>query len=230
MNLENNQSNSQNGLSIQTSILAGALIIAISIVYAAHAGGVVSRTTTNDDTPAAIKVEKRKDAPTEGKGKVEIVEFSDFECPFCAKFWNETYATLKAKYVDTGKVTLTYRHLPLASIHPYAPKAAEAAECANRQGKFWQYHDKLFSVFTQDGSGLAVSNLKTYAQNVGLDTDKFNSCLDNGETTEVVNTDLKEASRLGISATPTFFINGIKVIGAQPVSVFEQIIDAELKK
>lgn len=176
----------------------------------------------------AVKVEMRKEAPTLGKGKVEIVEFSDFQCPFCQKFFNDAFKQIKAKYVDTGKAKLVFRHYPL-SFHQNAQKAGEAAECASRQGKFWQYHDVLFQKGQADGKGLETENLKQYAQDLGLNTGKFNSCLDNGETTSVVSGDVTAGNNAGVSGTPTIFINGQKVVGAQPFSAFESIIEAALK-
>jgi protein-disulfide isomerase len=175
-----------------------------------------------------VKVEARKDAPTMGKGKVEIVEFSDFQCPFCQKFFNDAYKQIKAKYVDTGKAKLVFRHYPL-SFHQNAQKAGEAAECANRQGKFWPYHDVLFQKAQADGKGLEVESLKQYAKDLGLNSDKFNACLDNGETASIVSSDTTAGNNAGVSGTPTVFINGQKVVGAQPFSAFESIIESALK-
>lgn len=190
------------------------------------------------DPGAPVKVSDRSDAPVLGNknAKVTMYEFSDFQCPFCKKFFDETYGQLKAKYIDTGKVKLVYRHYPL-SFHQNAQKAAEAAECANRQGKFKDYHDVLFKNGKGDGTGLAVEDLKKYANDLGLNSgnfgfgkNKFNTCLDNGETAEVVKKDMADAGAVGISGTPSFVINGVKMVGAQPFSSFEQTIEAALKK
>jgi protein-disulfide isomerase len=216
---------------IQTSILVAALIISGSLLYSANVlkGGSIGNTATAAPAaPENIKVAGRKGEPSEGTGKVTVVEFSDFQCPFCKSFYDGAYKGLKAKYIDTGKVTFIYRHFPL-SFHQNAEKAAEAAECANMQGKFWQYHDVLFAKSQSDGTGLNVPDLKTYAANVGLDTTKFNSCLDGGETADIVKADQAEGQKAGVTGTPSFVIDGKLVIGAQPLAAFESALDAALK-
>lgn len=156
---------------------------------------------------------------------VTIVEFSDFECPFCARFVKETLPKIEENYIKTGKVKFVFRDFPLP-FHPNAQKAHEAAECAREQGKFWEYHDILF----KNTQALSVSDLKNYANELGLDTIKFNECLDSGRKTEEVEKDLQDGQNYGVQGTPTFFINGIQIVGAQPYSVFEQIIEQELNK
>lgn len=156
---------------------------------------------------------------------VTIIEFSDYECPFCARAFNNTLPEIKEKYVDTGKVKLVYRDFPL-SIHRSAQKAAEASECAGEQGKFWEMHDKLF----ENQSALDVASLKQYAKDIALDSTEFDACLDSGEMASEVQKDFSDGQKYGVTGTPAFFINGIKVSGAQPFSVFEQIIESELAK
>ncbi len=119
-----------------------------------------------------------------------------------------------------------YRDLPLTSIHQYAQEAAEAGECADDQGKFWEYHDLVFA----NQGALDVASLKAYAQQLGLDTTTFNECLDNGEQSAEVQKDAADAQAAGATGTPAFFINGQLVSGAQPFSVFQQVIDAALKE
>jgi len=167
------------------------------------------------------------DDPVEGDAKapVTIIEFSDFQCPFCGKFFKDTLPQLRNEYIKTGRVKLVYRDYPL-DFHPYAQKAAEAADCADEQGKFWQMHDKLFD--NQDA--ITASELKKYAADLGLDTAKFNNCLDTSKYEQEVKKDLADGNTIGVSGTPAFFINGISVSGAQPYSVFKQIIDGELAK
>jgi len=164
--------------------------------------------------------------PVEGSrnAPVTIVEFSDFECPFCANFVTQTYLQIKQDYIDTGKVRLVYKYFPLKGIHPYAYEAAKAAECAHEQGKFWEYH---FVLYTYNDK-LTTSDLKKYAMQLGLNTKEFNDCLISNETTAIIERDLKEGQMVGIDATPAFFINGVKLIGAQPYSVFKQYIDKAL--
>ena len=161
------------------------------------------------------------------KAKVEIIEFSDFECPFCAKFYTQTLAQLEKEYIDTGKAKLAFKHLPLP-FHPNAQKASEATECAGEVGgndAFWDMHD---AIFENQATGIGISDLKRMAGDLGLDQGEFDSCLDNGDMADKVKAHAAEAAKLGASGTPTFFINGVKVVGAQPFSVFKATIDAEL--
>lgn len=167
------------------------------------------------------------DDPSKGSenAPVTIIEFSDFECPFCGRFFTQTLPQIEENYINDGKVRLVYRDFPLG-FHPQAQKAAEAAECADEQGKFWEMHDKLF----EDGVSGGVGSFKQYAEDLGLDTAKFNDCLDSGAMASEVQNDMQDGQSAGVSGTPTFFINGQKVVGAQPFSAFENIIDSELLK
>jgi protein-disulfide isomerase len=155
---------------------------------------------------------------------VLIVEFSDFQCFYCARFATETLGQILNTYGDS--VRLVYRDFPLTSIHPQAQKAAEAAQCAHEEGKYWEYHDLLF----QNQQALDVVNLKAYAEKVGLDTEAFDDCLDSGRFASEVSKDLTDGQVYGVTATPTFFINGRLVRGAQPFSVFQALIEEELAK
>jgi len=155
---------------------------------------------------------------------VKIVEFSDFECPYCARFHSETYPTIEEKYIKTGKVQFFYRHVPL-EMHPNAKSAAIAAECAALQGKFTAMHDILY----KNTENLTAKDLKSYAAEIGLNQTQFDDCFDNKKTEDRINSDIQIAGTVGISATPTFFINGKIVAGALPASSFEQTIDALLK-
>ncbi len=160
--------------------------------------------------------------------KVEIIEFSDFQCPYCARFYTQTYGQILENYVETGKAKLAFKHLPLG-FHPYAQKASEATECArdvSGDDAFWDMHDKIF----ENQQSITVPDLKGYATEIGIDQAEFDSCLDNGDTEARVKADLAEASKYGISGTPSFFINGVKVVGAQPYSVFEAAIEAALNE
>lgn len=159
-----------------------------------------------------------KDAP------VTIVEFSDYECPFCARFYSQTLGQIENEYIKTGKVKLVYRDFPLG-FHSNAQKAAEAAECAGEQDKYYDMHDLLFEKGVKSG----VDSFKQFAADIGLDTKEFNDCLDSGKMASEVQKDMRDGSAAGISGTPGFIINGKLVSGAQPFSAFKQIIDAELK-
>ena len=154
---------------------------------------------------------------------VTIVEFSDFQCPFCRRAIPVVERILET-YPD--RVRLVYRHLPLESIHPRARAAAEAAACADEQGRFWEYHDLLFEA----PQGLEDAALEGYAEQVGLDVEAFRSCLAGGRGREVVDRDLGAASSAGISGTPAFVINGILLSGAQPFEEFQRIIEEELAR
>ena len=168
-----------------------------------------------DDDP----VMGSEDAP------VTIVEFSDFQCPFCARFFSQTLPLIEKDYIDSGKVKLVYRDFPL-SFHQNAQKAAEASECADEQGKFWEYHDKMF----ENQNALDTTSLKKYAEDLGLDTAEFNDCLDSGQMASKVQNDVNDGQKYGVTGTPTFFINGIKVVGAQPYSAFHEVINQELNR
>lgn len=186
-------------------------------------------TVNQPQQPSKIEVSVDDD-PVKGSkdAKVTMVEFSDFQCPFCARFYTQTLSQIEQNYIKTGKVKFVYRDFPL-SFHQYAQKSAEAAECADEQGKFWEYHDVLFQKQDEWSTG-GSDKLKEYAQNISLDTKKFNECLDSGKYASEVQNDFKDGSNYGVSGTPTFFINGIAVVGAQPYSAFQQTIEQELNK
>lgn len=188
-------------------------------------------------TPAIIKV-SLDDDPVMGNANapLTIVEFSDFQCPFCSKFYKETLSQLEENYVDTGKVKLVFRDLPIPSLHPNAKQAAIAAECANRQGKFWDYHNILFEK-QAEWQGLSAADFQTtvgkYATDLGLQSATFDSCIKSQDAANEVNKDSLDASLYGATGTPTFFIgnekNGFtKFVGAQPFTAFQAAIDAQL--
>ncbi|MBN2142552.1 thioredoxin domain-containing protein, partial [Candidatus Woesearchaeota archaeon] len=151
-----------------------------------------------------------------------VVVYSEFECPFC-KRGEDTMMELFNKYNDN--MVFVFKHFPLTSIHPHAFNASVAVECAGEQGKFWEYHDTLFSHNTM----LSPAELKAYAKELGLDEEQFNHCLDTGKYAFKVLSDVNEGRELGVSSTPTFFINGIAILGAQPASEFEKVISKEIE-
>jgi protein-disulfide isomerase len=164
--------------------------------------------------------------------KVTMIEFSDFQCPFCQRFFEETFPKLKEEYIDTGKVRFAFRHLPLEQLHPNAPKAAEASECANDQDKFWEYHDALFENFdtwTVATPETLTDELSALAGTLGLDTGTFTTCVTSGKYTDKVAQDLAEGQSKGATGTPTFFINGKILVGALPYETFKTLLDQELK-
>jgi protein-disulfide isomerase len=153
---------------------------------------------------------------------ITIIEFSDYECPFCQRWHNEAWPQIKAKYGD--QIRLVYRDFPLESIHPNATAAAEAANCAGEQDQYYQYNELLFS----GQKPLELATYEAYAQVIGLDMDAFNTCVAERRYQQEVQDDLSFASEFGVRSTPTFFINGLAVVGAQPFEVFDQIISMEL--
>jgi len=159
----------------------------------------------------------------DANAKVTIVEFSDFQCPYCGRFYSESLPQIEENYVKTGKVKIVFRHFPL-SFHPYAQKASEATECANEQGKFWEYHNKLF----ENQGALTITDLKQYATDLGLDATKFNACLDSGKMASEVQKDFNAGQQYGVSGTPAFFVNGVSIVGAQPYAAFQQLIEQQL--
>ncbi|WP_257458212.1 thioredoxin domain-containing protein [Archangium lipolyticum] len=173
--------------------------------------------------PPVERKEVAATGPSRGpeNAPITIVEFSDFQCPFCSRAI-KTVDEVLAAYPN--QVRLVFRQFPL-DFHKQAPKAAEASLCANDQGKFWEYHDTLFA----NQQALEVPQLKEHAKKVGLDSAKFDKCLDSGEKASIVNADLEAGKKVGVNGTPAFFINGVLLSGAQPIEEFKSIIDAELK-
>ncbi len=154
------------------------------------------------------------------KAPVTIIEFSDYQCPFCKRA-ESSVDQVMSTYGD--KVRLVFRDYPLP-MHPLARPAAEAANCANAQGKFWEYHAKLFA----NQSALADDKLKEYAKDLGLDTGKFEQCLAAKPYKAAIDKDIEDGSKVGVNGTPAFFINGRMLSGAQPFDKFKEVIDDEL--
>lgn len=154
--------------------------------------------------------------------KITIIEFSDFQCPYCSRF-HSTMLQVMAAYPND--VRWVYKHFPLDSIHPFARDAAEAAECAAEQNKFWEYADKLY----ENQSQFSVEFFKKLAGDLKLNTTKFNDCLDSGKFATKVNADYQAGINAGVRGTPGNFINGQSVPGAQPFENLKQIIDGLLQ-
>tara|TARA_Y100000310_G_C20694141_1_gene824277 strand:+ start:3074 stop:3781 length:708 start_codon:yes stop_codon:yes gene_type:complete len=177
------------------------------------------------EQPAVVKATIDDDAVLgDPDAPVTIIEFSDYQCPFCARFWSQTLPQLKSEYIDTGKVKLVFRDFPLTSIHPLAMSASEATECVREQGgddAFWDMHDQIFGNYQE----ISLANLKSWAQDMGYD---IGSCLDDGDFKAEVQKDLKDATAAGGRGTPYFVVNGKALSGAQPFSAFQQAIEAEL--
>jgi predicted DsbA family dithiol-disulfide isomerase/Skp family chaperone for outer membrane proteins len=154
---------------------------------------------------------------------VTIVEFSDFECPFCYGLY-PTLRMIEKNYAD--QVRIVYRQFPLNNIHPRAQKAAEASLCAHDQGRFWEMHDSLFGFQEQ----LGVAALKQRAEELKLDTAAFNTCLDSGEKIDAIKADMADAAKAGVTGTPTFFVNGRMMLGNQPYAEIRTIVEDELQR
>ena len=180
------------------------------------------------------------DDPVKGNdnAKITIVEFSDFQCPFCKRFSDQTESQLLTEYVDSGKAKFVYRDFPLDSIHQSAMAAALAGECADEQGKFWEYHDKLFAGqadWSRLDSTDAADKFRQYGSEINLNVGNFNSCFDSGKYKDEIIKDRSDGVSYGVSGTPTFFIgnskNGyVKAVGAQPFSSLQRILDDQLSK
>lgn len=254
--VNSNQSNSF--ITTPTAILIGSILIAISILIsggavqikgfnAAKTGGTaapVAPTAPTAGAPAAeptsatVSVDDdavlgNPDAP------VTVVEFSDYECPFCKRHYEQTYAQLKTNYIDTGKVKLVFRDLPLSFHDPLATKQAIAANCAREQGNdetYFKMHDAIFELTSSNGSGMTMDQLYGLATTVGVDQAALKSCIDADKYKDEVAKDLADAGAAGATGTPSFVIgksgdevSGKLIVGAQPYSAFQAEIDALLQ-
>ena len=218
-------------------LIAGALVYSNLPRFQGPAAVVPSQRSSGVNQPTAVNTgELADDDPSLGSpdAPVTIVEFSDFQCPFCRRLYRDTLPQLKEKYVKTGEVKFVYRDFPLTAIHDLAQKYAEAGECADEQGKFWSMHDKIFDEQNKRGAGTIVditaADLKQWARELGLEGVVFDSCLDSGKYTQEVQKDLADGQRAGVSGTPATFVNGRLIQGAVPYTQFEAIIEEELKK
>jgi len=214
---------------LPVSIIIAALLISGSVIYT---NGKKANTQGGD---SIVKVSVDDD-PRLGseKAKLTLVEFSDYQCPFCRKYWREVIMNeeFRKDYIDSGKVSLVLRDFPL-SFHPMALPSSLAAECAKDQGKYWEYHDKIFEEQDKEGENTIAydaDDLKKWASDLGLNTGDFNSCLDTEKHMAEVQKDFNDGVSYGIDGTPVTFINGKPLVGAQPWTVVKAILDAELAK
>ena len=179
-----------------------------------------------DNDPVIVNL----DAP------ITIIEFSDFQCPFCARFYSQTLPLIYEEYIDQGKVKLVFRDFPIQSIHPNAVPAAVASECANEQGKFKEMHDILFdnqNQWSRQETGDALSLFSQYATEIQLEQETFDSCLTSGKYIEEIQKDLGDGQNYGVTGTPGFFVGNdqigyVQIKGAQPFDIFKKVIDAQL--
>jgi protein-disulfide isomerase len=220
-------------------VFSGAVLLKVNKLYQ-NGGGQAGTPTQQAGTPAqpaapapGAKVNVANGHfPVKGNAnaKVTIVEFADFRCPFCEQFFTQTESQIIKDYVDTGKAKLAFRQY--AFLGPASTFAANAAECANDQGKFWEFHDYLYKnqPAETDTSMYNTDTLTQAATSLGMDGNTFRSCLDGKKDDSKASADLADGQKAGVNGTPTFFVNGTSLVGAEPYSAFKTIIDQELAK
>ena len=230
------QNSPKNQLNLAGAIIVAGVLIAGAIMLRGRAPVAPTPTAGNGNNIANVQVDPvNKDDRTVGNAgaKVTVIEYADFQCPFCGRFFSDAGKTINDNYVKTGKVFFVYRDF--AFLGPESVKAAEAARCANDQGKFWEYHDYLFSHQNGENKGnFADANLKSFAKTLGLDTTAFNQCLDSGKYTKAVSEETDAGAKAGVQGTPKAFIlkNGKLVDtidGAEPSAMVTPKIDKALK-
>ena len=245
---------------VGASILVGSIVIASGLFYLAHSvKPVLEKITANSTlsgavvqqvpaqgvvpTPAAAGNQQAaaQGAPAKlsikpgttylgsGNAKVTVVEYADYQCPFCERWYTSVMSDLKTKYINSGKIKFIYQDF--AFLGPDSNTAAEATHCAADQNKFWQYHDYLFTHQGQEGSGWAtLDHQKEFATALGLNMTQFNQCMSSGKYKQEVLDETAAGKASGVSGTPSVFVNGKIIVGAQPAATFEQAIDAALKQ
>ncbi|MEK7599018.1 MAG: DsbA family protein [Patescibacteria group bacterium] len=221
------------------SILAAGIIIAIAVIYSGGGKikgvptkgaeeGEVAAVAASGEAAALLEANDNSRVSGSPSAPVTFVEFGDFQCPFCAKFYQTVEKQIIEKYVKTGKVKFIWRDFAFLGQESF--DAAGAARCAGEQGKFWQYHDYLFENQKGENQGaFSAANLKQFAGKLGLDVQAFNSCLDSGKYLGDVQKESELGRDLGVSGTPSSFINGQQITGAVPFSQFETAIINALK-
>lgn len=222
---------------LPVSILVAAVLIAGALVYTAGKNVTPSQDQQGNNSPDQKVNPKYLELNSDDvilgdvSAPVTVIEYSDFQCPFCGRFYSQTESQIRDNYIKTGKVKFVYRHFPFLGSESKA--AAAAAECAKDGGKFWQYHDALFNAEIKDGEensgNLNRSLFLSLAKNLGLDENKFAGCLDDNKYNSKVQKDYASAQKVGVRATPTLFINGQKIEGALPYDQFRVLIDQALK-
>ena len=216
---------------IPGAIALAGVVIAVAVIYSVN--GPSGKNTGKNDT-AAVGALPAVSSTTDfvlgdQNAPVTVIEYGDFQCPFCSKFFKDTESVLRENYIKTGKVKFIYRDFSF--LGEESLWSANAAHCAGEQGKFWQYHDYLYSNQRGENQGaFSKSNLKGFAAVLGLEKEKFNACVDSDKYLEDIKKETKAGSDAGVSGTPSNFINGKIYVGALPTANFTQIIDDELSK
>lgn len=234
--MEENQNSSKRDYFLPMSILTAAILIAGALVYSA------GLKTTNKPTAEVVGTvgstlnnnELIDDDVILGdpRAAVTIVVFSDYQCPFCARFYSQTESKLRKDYIETGKANIVYRDFAFLGLE--SETAALAAQCAGEQGKYWAYHDRLLEIELIDGNenngNLSAELMQSLAGELGLNQNKFDSCLDSKKYLSEIEKDYNDGIKAGVEGTPAVFINGEQLVGAQPYSVFKEAIDKSLNK
>lgn len=234
-----------NGKFLPVSILIAAAVIGGVIVFAATRGGSLNGSNGAAQlppsgapaapTPASVPPISGRDVVLgNANAPVTLIEYGDYQCPFCGRFFSQVEPSLRTDYINTGKVKMVFRNFQFLGQESVA--AGEAAECAQEQNKFWAYHDALYAAKVGDaanGENDGFFNRAEFiklAEQVKLDANAFTSCIDGNKYVKQIEQDKASASALGVNSTPTTFINGQQVVGAQPYSAFKAVIDAALQK
>lgn len=224
-------------LLVIAAFLIGTMYTKISYLEKGTTAPTVAQAPNQPNQPAAPAPGQKVDVstghlPTLGNkdAKVKIIEFADFRCPFCERFFTEAELSIIKDYVDTGKASFSFRHY--AFLGPASTVAANAVECANEQGKFWDLHNYLYKnqPSESDTSMYNVDTLAIAAGTLGMNTDKFKSCLSSNKFQSNVDKDFSEGGKAGVNGTPATFVNGVLISGAVPYAQFKAAIDAELAK
>lgn len=222
-------------VSATIGVIGGAIGIAVLLVVfggkaqnqplrGGHAAGLGSPSQQNQVITDTVGLEDTDYVLGDSGAPVTLVEFGDYQCTFCTRFFKETESALIERYVKTGKLKIIFRDLAINGRE--SNNAAEAAECAGEQGKYWEYHDRLFN--ERRGYNVGVfkeDNLKRFATDLGLNQEQFAQCYESSKYRSEVSKDTQDARRFGATGTPTFFINGLRLVGAQPIEVFAGTID-----
>jgi protein-disulfide isomerase len=207
---------------------AGAIAIVVAVIVVGRVRSESSN--TNVGIPErTVSTEGRTLVAEGARVRVTIDEYSDFQCPYCARAAQTMDPNIEQEYVADGRVKLVFH--PLALIGQESLWAADAAECANEQGRFWDYHDKLFENQHGENQGaFVIDNLKRFAEELALDTQAFNQCLDSGKYEDIVKAETRDAVNKGILSTPTFVVGSQTVEGPGSYDALKKVIEAELRK
>jgi protein-disulfide isomerase len=214
---------------LAVSILIASFVIGGSVLYAVggrdDSGSLAVATETLGGSMPQVDVSIDDDVILgDRNAPVTLIEFGDFQCPYCKQLFDQTEGRLRDEYIQTGKVRMVYRDFPLDQIHPYARAAAEAAECARDQGSYWLYHDELYA----RQASIPTLDFVVLAGELGLDAQAFEACADSGKYKDEVEKDYQDGIAAGVRGTPAVFINGKLFSGALPYETFKAAIDAEL--